>query len=34
MRMMNSGLSKEQIEKMPLEKNLAKRGWTDPSERM
>ena len=33
-RMMNSGLSKEQIEKMPLEKYLGKRGWTDPSEWM
>jgi len=33
-RMMNSGLSKEQIAKMPLEKYLGKRGWTDPSEWM
>lgn len=33
-RMMNSGLTKEQIEKLPLEKYLGKRGWTDPSEWM
>jgi phosphoglycerate dehydrogenase-like enzyme len=33
-RMMNSGLSKEQIAKMPLEKFLGKRGWSDPSEWM
>lgn len=33
-RMMNSKLSKEQIEKMDLEKYLGKRGWTDPSEWM
>lgn len=33
-RLMNSGLSKEQIEKMDLEKFLGKRGWTDPSEWM
>ncbi len=33
-RMMNSGLSKEQIARMPLEKFLGKRGWTDPSEWM
>ncbi|MBQ1317003.1 MAG: D-2-hydroxyacid dehydrogenase [Lachnospiraceae bacterium] len=33
-RMMNSGLTKEQIAKMPLEKFLGKRGWTDPSEWM
>ena len=33
-RMMNSGLSKEQIAKMPLEKYLGKRGWSDPSEWM
>lgn len=28
----NSGLSKEQIEKLPLDKYLGKRGWSDPSE--
>lgn len=33
-RMMNSGLTKEQIEKIDLEKYLGKRGWTDPSEWM
>ena len=33
-RMMNSGLSKEQIAAMPLEKYLGARGWTDPSEWM
>ncbi len=33
-RLMNSGLSKEQIEKLDLEKFLGKRGWTDPSEWM
>ena len=33
-RMMNSGLSKEQIAAMPLEKSLGERGWTDPSEWM
>ncbi len=33
-RMMNSGLSKEQIAKMPLEKYLGVRGWSDPSEWM
>lgn len=33
-RMMNSGLTKEQIEKMDLEKYLGKRGWKDPSEWM
>ena len=33
-RMMNSGLSKEEIAKMPLERFLGKRGWTDPSEWM
>ena len=33
-RMMNSGLTKEQIAKMPLEKYLGVRGWTDPSEWM
>ena len=33
-RMMNSGLTKEQIAAMPLEKYLGKRGWTDPSEWM
>lgn len=33
-RMMNSGLSKDQIAKMPLEKYLGVRGWTDPSEWM
>ena len=33
-RMMNSGLTKEQIEKMPLDKYLGARGWTDPSEWM
>jgi len=33
-RMMNSGLSKEQIEKLPLEKYLGVRGWSDPSEWM
>ncbi|MBQ6035719.1 MAG: D-2-hydroxyacid dehydrogenase [Lachnospiraceae bacterium] len=31
-RLMTSKLSKEQIEKMDLEKYLGKRGWTDPSE--
>ena len=33
-RMMNSGYTKEQIAKMPLERYLGKRGWTDPSEWM
>ena len=33
-RMMNSGLTKEQIAAMPLEKYLGVRGWTDPSEWM
>lgn len=33
-RMMNSGLSKDQIAAMPLEKYLGARGWTDPSEWM
>lgn len=33
-RMMNSGLTKEQIAKMDLEKFLGKRGWTDPGEWM
>ena len=33
-RMMNSGLSKEQIAKMDLEKFLGKRGWSDPAEWM
>lgn len=33
-RMMNSGLTKEQIEKIDLEKYLGKRGWADPSEWM
>ncbi len=33
-RMMNANLTKEQIEKMDLEKYLGKRGWTDPSEWM
>ena len=33
-RMMNSGLTKEQIAAMPLEKYLGARGWTDPSEWM
>ena len=33
-RLTNSGLSKEQIEKMDLEKYLGKRGWKDPSEWM
>ncbi len=28
----NSGLSKEQIEKLPLDKYLGERGWSDPSE--
>ena len=31
-RMMNSKLTKEQVEKLDLEKYLGKRGWTDPSE--
>ncbi len=31
-RMMNAKLTKEQVEKMDLEKHLGKRGWTDPSE--
>ena len=30
-RMMNSGMSKEQIAKLPLEKYLGVRGWSDPS---
>ena len=33
-RMMISGLSKDQIAAMPLEKYLGARGWTDPSEWM
>ena len=33
-KMMNSGLSKEEIAKLPLEKYLGARGWTDPSEWM
>ncbi len=33
-RMMNTKLTKEQIEKMDLEKYLGKRGWKDPSEWM
>ena len=33
-RMMNSSLSKEQIAKLPLEKFLGVRGWSDPSEWM
>ena len=33
-RLMNSKLTKEQVEKMDLEKHLGKRGWTDPSEWM
>lgn len=33
-RMMHSGLTKEQIEKIDLEKYLGKRGWKDPSEWM
>lgn len=33
-RLMNSNLSKEQVEKMNLEKHLGNRGWTDPSEWM
>ncbi len=33
-RMMNSGLTKEQIEKLDLEKFLGRRGWTDLSEWM
>jgi len=31
-RLTNSNLSKEEIEKIPLEKFLGKKGWTDPSE--
>ncbi|MBR6977372.1 MAG: D-2-hydroxyacid dehydrogenase [Lachnospiraceae bacterium] len=33
-RMMNSGLTKEQIAKLPLDKYLGARGWKDPSEWM
>ena len=33
-RMMNSGMTKEQIAKLPLEKYLGVRGWSDPSEWM
>ena len=33
-RMMNSGLSKAEIERLPLEKYLGLRGWSDPSEWM
>ena len=33
-RMMNSGLTKEQIAAMPLDKVLGERGWRDPSEWM
>jgi hypothetical protein len=33
-RMMNSGLTKEQIAKLPLEQYLGERGWKDPSEWM
>ena len=33
-RMMNSGLSKEQIARLPLEKYLGVRGWSNPSEWM
>ncbi len=33
-RMMNAKLTREQIEKMDLEKYFGKRGWTDPSEWM
>lgn len=33
-KLMNAKISKEQIEKMDLEKYLGKRGWTDPKEWM
>lgn len=33
-KMMNSGLTKEQIENLDLEKYLGKRGWSSPSEWM
>ena len=33
-RLMNSNVSREEAEKMDLEKHLGKRGWTDPSEWM
>ncbi len=33
-RMMNSGLTKEQIAAMPPDKVLGERGWSDPSEWM
>ena len=33
-RLMNPGLTKEQIAKLPLEKYLGERGWTDPEEWM
>ncbi|MBR6321819.1 MAG: D-2-hydroxyacid dehydrogenase [Lachnospiraceae bacterium] len=31
-RLTNSGMTKEEIEKLPLENFLGKRGWTDPAE--
>ena len=33
-RLMNSNLTKEQIERIDLEKYLGKRGWKDPAEWM
>ena len=31
-KLLDSDMPKEQIEKLPLERYLGKRGWTDPSE--